>query len=72
MNDSPKWHACSECKHFTGVILEQKETLTSHGHKSKRKKYLYECKVHGHIPHWVLSTSDVKIKHDHQCSYEEK
>jgi hypothetical protein len=73
-NDYPNWHSCLECKHFTGVILEEKPTLTTHGHKSKRNKYLYECKAtkSGHIPHYVLSPNDLNIKHDHKCPYEKK
>ena len=72
MADYPKWHACTECKHFTGVILDEKPTLTTHGHTSKRHKFLYECAIHGHIPHWVLSSNDLNIKHDHLCDFEQK
>lgn len=70
--DKAVWKSCLDCKFFTGEILREEKMLTSHGHTSKRKKYLYGCSKNKSVPHFVISKSDLKICHDHFCGYEKR
>lgn len=68
------WHACSDCKHFTGRIVKTEKMITAHGHTSKRKKIMFECigRKTGTLPWWIGSAADLKVKHDTQCPFEPK